>query len=332
MANIITERRWEITVQAHKNRERIDTYLTNSIENATRNRIQQLIEADFVVVNGKTVTKNHKIGPNDFIEVTIPVTPHPENPEPEDIPLDIVYEDEYLAVVNKPAGMVVHPAYGNYTGTLVNAVLHHLNQAEKEEFEDPSRPGIVHRIDKDTSGLLLIAKDPTIHHKLSRQFAVHSIEREYWAIAWGIFKEKKGTIISNIARSNKDRKIFTTHPTDGKHAITHYEIIEEFEFASLVKLNLETGRTHQIRVHLSSLNHPIFGDEVYGGRKIVCGHNLPKMTSRVENLLDIMKRQALHAKTLGFVHPANNELLRLNSELPDDIKLLIEKLRVNGNY
>jgi 23S rRNA pseudouridine1911/1915/1917 synthase len=329
MTNIITEKIWDIKVQPGQRRERIDKYLANCVENASRNRIQQLIEANCITVNGNIIDKNYKVCPNDQIIIKIPVTPHPENPEPENIQIKIVYEDEYLAIVDKPAGMVVHPAFGNYTGTLVNALLYHLNDVENDEFYDKTRPGIVHRIDKDTSGLLLIAKDQGTHHKLAIQFAQHTIEREYWAIAWGIFKEKKGTIIRNIIRSKKDRKVFTVtyNPNEGKHAITHYEIMEEFEFLSLVKLKLETGRTHQIRVHLNSINHPIFGDETYGGRKIVYGSNFPKIKSRVDNLLEIMKRQALHAKTLGFIHPATEKFIKFDSELPEDFKTILELVR-----
>ncbi len=333
MTNIISEKVWNIKVQPAQRRERIDKYLANCVENASRNRIQQLIENNCVKVNGNLIDKNYKVLPNDEIEIRIPITPRPENPEPENIPIEIIYEDDFLAIVNKPAGMVVHPAFGNYTGTLVNALLYHLSDVENEEFTDKSRPGIVHRIDKDTSGILLIAKDPDIHHKLAIQFAHHTIEREYWAIAWGIFKDKEGTIIKNITRSKKDRKIFTItdNPNEGKHAVTHYKVIEEFDFASLLKLKLETGRTHQIRVHLNSINHPIFGDETYNGRKIHYGADLPKMKSRVDNLLSIMKRQALHAKTLGFTHPVTNEFMKFESDLPHDFNLLLEELRKTSN-
>lgn len=332
MSNIISEKVWNIKVQPAQRRERIDKYLANCVENATRNRIQQLIENNFITVNGKIVDKNYKVLPSDEIVIRIPITPRPENPEPENIPIEVVYEDEYLAIVNKPAGMVVHPSYGNYTGTLVNALLYHLTDVENDEFADKSRPGIVHRIDKDTSGLLLIAKDSYIHHKLAIQFASHSIEREYWAISWGKFKDKQGTIIKNIVRSKKDRKIFTTtdNPTEGKHAVTHYTVIEEFQFASLIKLKLETGRTHQIRVHLNSINHPIFGDETYNGRKIHYGADLPKMKSRIDNLLQIMKRQALHAKVLGFIHPVSNQFMRFESKLPEDFEKLLFELRITS--
>lgn len=326
MAKIINEKKFNFEITDGKKKERIDVFLANSIEHSTRSRIQKLIKADFVTVNGNHVKANYKVEPGDKIEVTIPVTPRPEFAEPEDIPLDIVYEDDYLLIVNKPPGMVAHPALGHYEGTLVNALLHHTQQLS--EVNEPGRPGIVHRIDKETSGLLLVAKEDWTHSQLAKQFADHSIEREYWAVCWGIFDEPKGEIIGNIARSNKDRKIFNVSVAEGKHAHTFYEVIEEFEFASLVKLHLKTGRTHQIRVHMSHINHPIFGDPTYGGRKIVYGLNLPKMKQRVDNLLKIMDRQALHAKTLGFIHPHSKKKVFFDSELPDDIRQLIEKIRV----
>ncbi|HKI79890.1 MAG TPA: RluA family pseudouridine synthase, partial [Ignavibacteriaceae bacterium] len=242
------------------------------------------------------------------------------------IPLDIIFEDEYLLVVNKPAGMVAHPAYANYTGTLVNALLHHTGKLGNKSEAD--RPGIVHRIDKNTSGLLVVAKDDWTHAKLAEQFSKHTTEREYRAVCWKAFVEMKGEISTFITRSKKDRKKFTTSDSEGKKAITLYEVIEQFEFAALVKMNLKTGRTHQIRVHLSSIGHPIFGDSTYGGTQMVSGSSLPKMKSRLQNLLEIMPRQALHAKTLGFIHPHTKKQMRFDSELPDDMKLLIEKLRV----
>ncbi len=223
--------------------------------------------------------------------------------------------------------MVVHPSFSNWTGTLVNALLFHSKKLSS--VNEAGRPGIVHRIDKDTSGLLLIAKDDWTHAKLAAQFAKHSIEREYWAVAWGIFKDKKGEINFNITRSRSDRKKFTHSSDEGKTALTYYEVIEEFEFASLLKLRLKTGRTHQIRVHLAAVRHPIFGDVTYGGNVIVYGSSLPKIKTRVENLLKIIPRQALHAKTIGFIHPHSEQFMRFDSELPDDMQTLIEKLK-NG--
>jgi 23S rRNA pseudouridine1911/1915/1917 synthase len=325
MAKIVTEKKIRVEVSEGKKKERIDIFLANSVENATRSRIQKLIKANCVTVNGKLVKSNYIVCPNDIIDLTIPTSPRPEETEAEDIPLKIVYEDEFLLVVNKEAGMVAHPSYGNYTGTLVNALLHHTNKLSASGA--PGRPGIVHRIDKDTSGLLIIAKDEWTHAKLAKQFFDHTIDREYWAVCWGIFKQSSGEVIGNIARSTKDRKIFTVSTTEGRHAHTFYEVIEEFEFASLVKLKLKTGRTHQIRVHMAYIKHPIFGDPTYGGRVIVYGSALPKMKSRIDNLLEIIPRQALHAKTLGFIHPHTKEKIFLDSELPGDFKQLLEKLR-----
>ena len=325
MAKIITEKKYLFEIPEGKKKERIDLYLTNCIENATRSRIQKLINANFVYVNGNFVKSNYIISPFDKIEVTIPISPRPDKIEPENIPIEIVYEDDYLLVVNKPPGIVVHPAFGNFTGTLVHALLYHTENLS--DYNSPDRPGIVHRLDKNTSGLLLVAKDPWVHAQLAKQFTDRTITREYWAVCWGILKEKEGSIIGNIGRSKRDRKVFAVSEKDGKHAETLFSEIEQFEFASLVKLNLKTGRTHQIRVHMAHINHPIFGDPTYGGRKIVYGSNLPKMKARVDNLLSIISRQALHAKTIGFIHPKTKEQLIFNSELPDDMGLLISKLR-----
>ncbi len=327
MAKLIREKKYRFDVPPGKKKERLDLYLSNAIENATRSKVQKLIEAGFVTVNGKSVKSSYPVQPGDLIEASHPITPRPEKAEPEEIPLDIVFEDEYLIIVNKPAGMVAHPAYSNYTGTLVNALLHH--SAKLSDVNEPGRPGIVHRIDKNTSGLLVVAKDDWTHAQLAKQFSKHTIEREYQAIVWGLFKEKKGEINYNIIRSKSDRKKFAASETEGKNALTYYEVLEEFEFTSLLKLNLKTGRTHQIRVHLSAINHPVFGDETYGGTKVVYGSSLPKIKSRVDNLLKLIPRQALHAKTLGFIHPHTKEFVRYDSELPADMTDLLEKLKLN---
>ena len=324
MTSLVKEKTYRIEVPPGKKKERLDIFLSYCIENATRSKVQKIIESHLVTVNGKFVKPSYHVQPNDLIVAVHPVTPHPENAEPEEIPLDIIYEDEYLLVVNKPSGMVAHPAYSNYTGTLVNALLYHTKSLSS--INHPGRPGIVHRLDKDTSGLLVVAKDDYTHSKLAYQFSKHNIEREYWAVCWGHLDKNNGKIEKNIIRSKKDRKKFTASESEGKHAVTHYEVLEEFEFASLVKLNLETGRTHQIRVHLSSINHPVFGDPIYGGRQIVYGSDLPKMKNRIQNLFDTMKRQALHAKTLGFIHPHTQEFVRFDSELPEDMRELINKL------
>lgn len=325
MSNLITEKKLNFTVPPGKKKERIDLFLTHSIENATRSKIQKLIEAGFVLVNGKEIKQNYKLLPGDILDVTIPISPRPENAEPENIPLSIVYEDDFFIIVNKPPGMVAHPAFGNYTGTLVNALLHHTKTLSN--LNEPGRPGIVHRIDKDTSGLLIVAKDDVTHALLAKQFAKHTIEREYWAIAWGLFKEKEGEINLNITRCKSDRKKFSASLSEGKTATTFYSVIEEFEFLTLVKLNLKTGRTHQIRVHLSAINHPIFGDPVYGGRNLVYSSQQPKFKSSVENLLNLIPRQALHAKTLGIYHPHKKEFVRFDSQLPDDMQNMLNKLR-----
>lgn len=321
MSKIITEKKFQYQITDGKKKERIDVYLTNSIEKSTRTRVQKLIKEGFVTVNQKVVKPNYIVSPGDIINVSIPISPRPEEVEPENIPLDILFEDEYLMVINKPAGIVVHPALGNYTGTIVNALLYHTSKLSK--LNEPIRAGIVHRIDKDTSGLLLIAKDEWVHSQLAKDFSKHNIERKYVAICWGHFPQKEGEVIGNIARSKKDRKIFCVSADGGKPAHTFYKVIEEFEFLSMIELKLKTGRTHQIRVHMSHINHPIFGDSIYGGRKIVYGFNLPKIKNRVDNLLEIMPRQALHAKTLGFIHPYTKEKLLFDSELPQDIKLLL---------
>lgn len=327
MSKLITEKKYLIKVPEGKKKERLDTFLVNQIENSTRAKIQKAIQAGLVTINGFPTKANYLVKPGDVILAIQPISPRPEDVEPEEIPLDIIYEDEYLIVVNKPAGMVAHPAYANYTGTLVNALLYHTKSLS--ELNDNVRPGIVHRIDKDTSGLLVVAKDDFTHAKLAEQFAKHSIEREYHAVCWGKLPEQKGEIQTNIARSKSDRKKFTISKSEGKPAITFYEVIEEFEFTSYIKLNLKTGRTHQIRVHLSGLGRPIFGDRTYGGDKIHFGSDLPKIKSRVANLLEIMPRQALHAKTLGFIHPHTKNFVRFDSDLPTDFKLLLAKLRTN---
>jgi 23S rRNA pseudouridine1911/1915/1917 synthase len=325
MSKLITEKKFLIDVPEGKRKERIDTFLTHHIENTTRSKVQKAIETGLVKVNGIVVKANYNVKPFDKIEATQIISPRPEDVEPEEIPLDIVYEDDYLIIVNKPAGMVAHPAYANYTGTLVNALLHHTKSLSAAN--EAGRPGIVHRIDKDTSGLLVVAKDDYTHAKLAAQFSKHTTEREYHAICWGKFKEKEGEINTKIARSKSDRKKFTISDKEGKEAITFYKVIEQYDFTSYIKLNLKTGRTHQIRVHLSGLNKPIFGDKTYGGDKIHAGIESQKLKSRVQNLLEIMPRQALHAKTLGFVHPYTNKFVRFDSELPEDFKLLLEKLR-----
>lgn len=324
MTKLIKEKKYRFEIPEGKKKERIDVFLANSIENATRSKVQKLIDANLVTVNGIIVKSNYQIKPFDIIEAVHPITSRPEETEPEDIPLNIVYEDDYLLVINKSAGMVAHPAYANYTGTLVNALLHHTKKLSG--LNDPGRPGIIHRLDKDTSGLLVVAKDDFTHAKIAEQFSKRTVDREYHAICWGKFKEKKGEINFNIVRSKKDRKKFSVSENEGRTALTLYEVIEEFEFTSYLKINLKTGRTHQIRVHLSGIGKPVFGDPTYGGRQVVYGSELPKIKARVHNLLEIIQRQALHAKTIGFYHPVKKEKMFFDSELPDDMKLLIKNL------
>lgn len=324
MTKLIKEKKYRFEIPEGKKKERIDVFLANSIENATRSKVQKLIDANLVTVNEIIVKSNYQIKPFDIIEAVHPITPRPEETEPEDIPLNIVYEDDYLLVINKSAGMVAHPAYANYTGTLVNALLHHTKKLSG--LNDPGRPGIIHRLDKDTSGLLVVAKDDFTHAKIAEQFSKRTVDREYHAICWGKFKEKKGEINFNIVRSKKDRKKFSVSENEGRTALTLYEVIEEFEFTSYLKINLKTGRTHQIRVHLSGIGKPVFGDPTYGGRQVVYGSELPKIKARVHNLLEIIPRQALHAKTIGFYHPVKKEKMFFDSELPDDMKLLIKNL------
>jgi 23S rRNA pseudouridine1911/1915/1917 synthase len=325
MAKIISEKKYRFEITDGKQKERLDIFLTNSIEKSTRSKIQKLIKASLVLINGEPAKANYKVVPNDIVEVTIPVSPRPESVEPEDIPLNIIYEDDDLLVLNKPPGVVVHPALGNHTGTLVNALLHYTEKLSS--VNEDIRAGIVHRIDKDTSGLLLVAKDDWIHSELAKQFASHSVDRTYWAVAWGRFKDDKGEITGNIGRSKKDRKLYAVLENEGKPAHTFYKVLEEYQFASLLELKLKTGRTHQIRVHLSSINHPVFGDPTYGGRKIVYGFNLPKIKSRIENLLKLIDRQALHAKTLGFIHPRNGRKMEFDSDLPEDMNEILDSLR-----
>lgn len=332
----------QILVPAGQNRERIDIFLTNLIENTTRSKVQQAIEEGYVLVNGKSTKPGYKVNPGDVIDINLPKPP-PQTVKAEKIPINVVYEDDYIIVVNKPAGMVTHPAYGNYTGTLVNALLYHcqgklahINEVEESddiEIKDRvgyeplnARAGIVHRLDKDTSGLIVVAKDDFSHAFLAKQFSNRTIDREYWAIVWGKFgKQKKGVVEANLARSKSDRKKVAVSQ-NGKYAVTEYEVITEFDFLSLIKLKLKTGRTHQIRVHMHHIGHPVFGDPTYGGRRISYGENVKKNKDFVEELLGIMKRQALHAKTIGFIHPVTKEKMFFNSKLPADMQKVIRLL------
>jgi len=318
-----------IIVTEAQRKERIDKFLSHQIVNHSRTKIQELIESGAVLVNGVKAKNNYKVVPNDKITVTL-IKRNTEPPDkPENIPINILYEDNSIIVINKEAGMVTHPAYSNYSGTLVNALLYHTNKLSKTE--DRERPGIVHRIDKGTSGLLVIAKNDFSHKFLADQFHEHSIDREYHAICWGTFSTKKkiqksGTIETFIDRSKSDRKKFSVS-NSGKVAITHYEVLEEFKNFSYIKLKLETGRTHQIRVHLSHINHPILGDPTYGGRKIVYGQPTSSFKAFVNNILELTPYQLLHAKTLGFIHPETKKKVFFESDLPETFKQILEKIR-----
>ncbi len=311
-----------LVVPAKQSKERLDVYLTRQVQNATRTKVQKAILLGHVLVNGKRIKPSHPVSPGEIIEVTLQRPPRSEA-VPENIPLNIVYEDDHCMVVNKPAGMVSHPAYANYTGTLVNALLYHAQSLSRLNSE--LRPGIVHRLDKDTTGLMVIAKNDAAHQALAKQFSRHTIDREYQAIVWGKFKQRKGVIEASLGRSKKDRKKVAV-TADGKPAITTYEVIKQLEFLSLVKLVLKTGRTHQIRVHLAHIGHPVFGDPTYGGRSNTWGGLTGKKAQRAAGLLKILSRQALHAKTIGFVHPATHEKKKFDSELPDDMKEVLRKI------
>ena len=318
------EKRIKIVVPEHKVKERIDTYLTREIAHVSRSQIKRLIKDELITIDGHGVKTNHLVQASEQIEIVIP-KPCPPDIIPEKIPLDIVYEDQYLLVVNKKAGMVVHPAAGHPNGTLVNALLAH--SPRLSSVNDPFRPGIVHRIDKDTSGLLIVAKNDMIHRALARQFMDKSTERCYEAIVWGKFKNRSGTIQSQLARSLRDRKKIAVSPV-GKKAITHYKVLCQYPMISHVELQLGTGRTHQIRVHLSHMGHPVFGDQTYGGRGKQLGGLCKKDADLASELLQMMPRQALHAKSLGFIHPVTKKRFLLDSELPQDMVLILKRLKI----
>lgn len=307
---------------------RIDKYLMNFIENATRNKIQAAAKAGSIFVNGNPVKQNYKVKPFDEIKVLLAHPPYEYLLEPEEIPIDIVYEDDELLVVNKEAGMVVHPGHGNYSGTLINALIFHFENLPKNSNE---RPGLVHRIDKDTSGLLVVAKTEDSMTHLAKQFFDKTSEREYMALVWGNVEEDEGTVEGNIGRHPKNRLQNTVFEGDdadkGKPAVTHYKVLERLGYVTLVSCKLETGRTHQIRVHMKHIGHTLFNDERYGGDKILKGTTFTKYKQFVENCFKVLPRQALHAKTLGFEHPKTGKWLSFSSELPEDLQLCVEKWR-----
>ena len=305
---------------------RVDKFLVAHIDNTSRNRIQQAADAGCIIVNGKPVKSNYRVKPFDVVSLFMDRPRYELEIIPEDIPLDIVYEDDQLLVVNKPAGLVVHSGYGNYSGTLVNALAYHFRDNPDYDVSDP-RLGLVHRIDKDTSGLLVVAKTPDAKTYLGRQFFNKTTHRQYVALVWGKFEEPGGTIEGNIGRNPKDRLQMTVFPDgdQGKHAVTHYRVIENLSHVALVECQLETGRTHQIRVHMRHIGHPLFSDERYGGDKPLRGIATAKYMQFVQNCFKICPRQALHAKTLGFVHPTTRQQMDFSCEIPADMTALIKK-------
>jgi 23S rRNA pseudouridine1911/1915/1917 synthase len=315
-----------IVADAKQGLVRIDKFLMARLPNVTRTKIQNGIHEGFVKVNDKSIKPNYKVHPHDVLTVSFPEPPRDTEVLPENIPLTIIYEDQHLLVVNKSAGMVVHPAHQNWTGTLVNALTHHF-QNLPELPGNNGRPGLVHRIDKDTSGLLVIAKDEHTLTHLAKQFYDHSIERTYWAITWGVPEPAQGTIRVNVGRSLKDRRVTVAFPEGdmGRHAVTHYKVLQDLRYVALVECKLETGRTHQIRAHMKYIGHALFNDAMYGGDQVQKGTVFTKYKQFVENCFEIIPRQALHAKTLGFIHPATKQFMQFESELPKDFKDVLEK-------
>lgn len=306
---------------------RLDKFLMNRIENASRNRIQNAIAAGSVLVNNKEIKASYKVKPLDEISVVLPHPPRDTEVYPENIPLEIAYEDDDLLLVNKPAGMVVHPGFNNYTGTLVNALVYYFNQLPQLPGNE-GRPGLVHRIDKDTSGLLVIAKNEWAITYLAKQFFDHSITRKYLALVWGDL-EADGTITGYIGRSIKDRRVMSVYddPEKGKWSVTHYKVLERMGYVTLVECQLETGRTHQIRAHMKSIGHPLFNDATYGGDQILKGTTFSKYRQFVENCFELLPRQALHAQSLGFVHPVSKKRMEFETPLPEDFVACLEKWR-----
>lgn len=328
-------------IVANKGQEplRIDKFLMNRIENATRTKLQTAAEAGNILVNGKAVKSNYKVKPDDVITIVLPHPPREIELIPQNIPLNIVYEDDDLIIVNKEPGMVVHPGYGNYTGTLVNALVYHFQQLPVSKTapgspEAQQRPGLVHRIDKNTSGIMVIAKSELAMTRLAKDFFDRNMDRTYVALVWGDFHDDSGTITGNLARSMKDRKLMAVYPDGdhGKHAVTHYKVLERFGYVTLIECKLETGRTHQIRVHMQYIGHPLFNDEVYGGDRILKGTTFSKYRQFIENCFKIMPRHALHAKSLGFQHPTTKKPMFFDSELPNDMVQVIEKWRKYSSF
>lgn len=312
---------------------RIDKYLLGLIPNTSRNKIQNATKANCILVNGKPEKSNYKVKPLDKISVLMPNPPREVEILPEDIPLNVVYEDDDIILINKEAGLVVHPGHGNYTGTLVNALtFRFLNQKNKNgEF---IKPYLVHRIDKNTSGVIIVAKNEWAQIYLAKQFFNHTIDRKYYALVWGDFQEDEGTVNVNVGRHPKNRLVMTTFPEgdEGRDAITHWKVVERFGYVTLVECILETGRTHQIRIHMKSIGHPLFNDTTYGGNEILKGTTFTKYRQYINNCFDIIPRQALHAKQLGFIHPGTEKYVFFDSDLPTDMHMVVEKWRAYSRH
>ncbi len=322
--------RFIFTIDKGQEPFRIDKFLMNRLEGATRNKLQRAINTGLVLVNNKEVKQNYKVKPFDQIVIYSDLSPESTEIVPEKIPLNIVFEDDDIIIINKPAGMVVHPGSGNYNGTLLNGIAWYLQQKSPNITEDIlPRFGLVHRIDKNTSGLLVLAKNDKAMRHLAKQFYDHTVKRKYMALVWGDIQNDSGTVIANVGRNLRYRKLFDAYPEGdhGKEAITHYSVLERFNYVTLVQCILETGRTHQIRVHMKHIGHPLFNDDFYGGDKIVKGTIFSKYKQFVDNCFMVCQRQALHAKTLGFIHPGTGEEVFFETELPKDISEVIEKWR-----
>jgi len=311
---------------------RIDKFLMNRVENATRSKIQAAAEAGSILVNDKPIKSNYKVKPGDVITVVFAHPPREIELIPQDIPINVVYEDDDIIIINKQPNMVVHPGYGNYKGTLVNALIYHFQNlpvSKTTSITASIRPGLVHRLDKNTSGIMVVAKNELSMTRLAKNFFDRNLDRKYVALVWGDFKEEEGTVTGHIGRSAKDRKVMDIFPdgSEGKHAVTHYKVLERFGYVTLIECKLETGRTHQIRAHMQHIGHALFNDDTYGGDRVLKGTTFAKYKQFIDNCFKIMPRHALHAKSLGFVHPITQKPVHFDSEIPGDMMAVIEKWR-----